>query len=379
MTPRRATPLIVLGNYPPDRQHSMLRVGREYARAFESLEAFTVETLSPVPVLGRFARGSAAKWAGYVDKLLLFRRRIRAAVATHRAAGLTPLVHIVDQGNAPWRAWASGAACTVTCHDVLAIRAAAGAFPGVRTRWTGRRQQELIRRHLLQFAHIAAVSEATAADLRQLGSRADIAVIPSPLGTQWHPPPAGTPPLPGDVTPPSPWILHVGGAHWYKNRSFLLPLFARLHGQGAVAGLLLVGPPLDLSGLPAAAASAVRRIDVADDALLQRLYASAAALVFPSLAEGFGLPVLEALACGGTVAAADIPPLREAGGDAAAYFDTSDPAAAADAVRRLLGEDAAARAHRRAAGLAHAARFGTGRFLSGYQRLFAGALLSTPP
>jgi glycosyltransferase involved in cell wall biosynthesis len=89
---------------------------------------------------------------------------------------------------------------------------------------------------------------------------------------------------------------------------------------------------------------------------LEGLYAIADAFVFPSLYEGFGLPVLEAMARGVPVACSDRSSLPEVAGDAALLFDPEDDRAIAGAVRRLLADRAEAD-RLRAAGRAQAARF----------------------
>jgi glycosyltransferase involved in cell wall biosynthesis len=73
---------------------------------------------------------------------------------------------------------------------------------------------------------------------------------------------------------------------------------------------------------------------------LVSLYRRASALVFPSLYEGFGQPVLEAMACGCPVACSDIPALVEVAGDAARTFRPTDPAGIADATNDLLADPA---------------------------------------
>jgi glycosyltransferase involved in cell wall biosynthesis len=78
---------------------------------------------------------------------------------------------------------------------------------------------------------------------------------------------------------------------------------------------------------------------VGDDRLSE-LYEGASLYVLPSLFEGFGLPVLEAMARGCAVVASDLPVLREVGGDACVYVDPLDPAAVASGVRRVLGDQA---------------------------------------
>jgi glycosyltransferase involved in cell wall biosynthesis len=94
---------------------------------------------------------------------------------------------------------------------------------------------------------------------------------------------------------------------------------------------------------------------VADEDM-EGLYALAACFVFPSLYEGFGLPVLEAMARGVPVATTDRGSLAEVAGDAALLFDPEDPRAIAAAVERLLG-DRGERDRLRRLGVAQAARF----------------------
>ena len=88
---------------------------------------------------------------------------------------------------------------------------------------------------------------------------------------------------------------------------------------------------------------------------LAEVYRRAAVVLIPSGAEGFGLPVIEALACGAAVVASDIPALREAGGPAAVYVPVGDVGAWSDAVAKLLADPAAAPP--RCARLAWAGRF----------------------
>jgi glycosyltransferase involved in cell wall biosynthesis len=100
-------------------------------------------------------------------------------------------------------------------------------------------------------------------------------------------------------------------------------------------------------------AARVRFVDYVSDADLEALWELAACAVFPTLAEGFGLPVVEAMARGVPVACSDIPVLREVGGDVPCYFDPHDPASVAGAVEAAI-RDAPARAP---AGRARAARY----------------------
>lgn len=101
----------------------------------------------------------------------------------------------------------------------------------------------------------------------------------------------------------------------------------------------------------------VRLLDWVSPEELEGLWALARAFVFPSLYEGFGLPVLEAMARGVPVACSNASSLPEVAGDAALMFDPYDEHAMARAIERLLALDEREREHARALGIARAARF----------------------
>ena len=126
--------------------------------------------------------------------------------------------------------------------------------------------------------------------------------------------------------PGYPYLLHVGNAKPHKNRRRLLQAFAA-SGLAAQCRLLLLGAP-ERDEVALATALGLRGnvlyAGLVPESLLPDYYRGATALVCPSLYEGFGLPALEAMACGTVVAAARSTSLPEVLGDAAAYFNPLD-------------------------------------------------------
>jgi glycosyltransferase involved in cell wall biosynthesis len=139
-----------------------------------------------------------------------------------------------------------------------------------------------------------------------------------------------------------PVVLAVSAKRTHKNLLRLLRAFARVREGVPEATLVLPGNPtrheeeLKEEAGRLGVADAVRFPAYVDAADLEGLYALAAAVVVPSIREGFGLPVLEAMQRGVPVAASNTSSLPEVGGDAARYFDPFDDASMADAIGELL-------------------------------------------
>jgi glycosyltransferase involved in cell wall biosynthesis len=151
-----------------------------------------------------------------------------------------------------------------------------------------------------------------------------------------------------------PFLLAVGSASPTKNLATLVTAWRRLN-RGEAARLVVAGGehPRVFRDTRLDDAPGLIRIGRVDDAALKALYEGARALVFPSIYEGFGLPPLEAMACGCPVAASTAAAVTEACGDATLVFDPHDVDAIAQAMRRLLDEPAL-RAALRSRGLQHA-------------------------
>ncbi len=138
-----------------------------------------------------------------------------------------------------------------------------------------------------------------------------------------------------------PFVLWVGTREPRKNLGFLLEVFNRLNvGRAEPLQLVLAGGPGWGKGLSTGVSpSWIRVVEGVDDETLVALYGAASVFVFPSLDEGFGLPVIEAMACGTAVVAADAGALPEVAGSAAELVPPGDLDGWIDAVFRVVSDE----------------------------------------
>ena len=161
--------------------------------------------------------------------------------------------------------------------------------------------------------------------------------------------------------PPRPFLLHVGPRLGYKNFDALLEAYAGSPAMVADFDLVAFGGgPWSLAERSRARSlgldPARLRLASGGDEALARLYATASLLALPSLHEGFGIPVLEAMSFGCPVACSAASALPEVAGEAARYFDPRDPGSIREAIEEVLGSPAL-RESLRAKGAARAAQF----------------------
>ncbi len=249
----------------------------------------------------------------------------------------------------------------VTVQDVTFV-----SHPEVHSALSRFHLQQMVPRACMRARLIIVPSRATAEELgRRCGVDASrMRIVPDGYDDARFTPAPG----PGDraalerygLRPP--FALFLGTLEPRKNLLRLLDAFALLRGQGLPHGLVLAGglgwgyqPVLDRLASPDLDGAVVRIGRVADRDL-PALYRSAAAFVYPSIFEGFGLPVLEAMACGTPVVTSNASSLPEVAGDAALTVSPDDVPALAAALRAALTDETVAR-RLRAEGPIRAARF----------------------
>jgi glycosyltransferase involved in cell wall biosynthesis len=256
----------------------------------------------------------------------------------------------------------------LTVHD-LAFRLFPETAPHSTRRWLARLDQALQR-----AAAVIAVSEATRDDLTRLyGVPSEcITVVPHGVDqTVFRPSPeARIAEVRAVFGIEGPYLLYLGGIEPRKNLARLVEAFGLLLRGAGAGGLMLVVAgggvewnPEGSGGLEAAlrtAAPGVRERIILTGYVAEAdkvaLLGGAKALVYPSLYEGFGLPALEAMACGTPVLTSNVSALPEVVGPAGLLVDPRDTEAIAEGMRRLC-EDEGLRARLREEGLARSGRF----------------------
>lgn len=223
-----------------------------------------------------------------------------------------------------------GAARVVTVHDMIPE-----LLPETRRRLDF---LTLKRRYVTEADHVICVSEWTRRDLERIYGplRASISVVHHGVDPRFAP---GAAPL---EQFPSRYLLFVGNRGSYKDADVL---FRALQGLPSDIALVCVGG----GSLTSQERVRLRSLGIEDrvsqttlpDSEMASAYGNALAFVFPSRFEGFGLPILEAMACGAPVVLARATAFPEVGGDAARYFEPGDDRDLIGVLREIVGSEAA--------------------------------------
>lgn len=258
--------------------------------------------------------------------------------------------HLVDHAYGHLTRWIEPKRTVITVHDMIALKTRRGFI------------QRNNLRGICRAARVICVSEATRREFLRLSGYPpeQTHVIYEGVGEEFFVEPAGDP-FERLGLPRARYLLHIGHVFPYKNIPGLLRVFSQLvNDQGADLFLLRVGGPFTREQQRLAQQlgieARIRHLGYVQSEQLPLLYRCAELLLFPSLDEGFGFPVLEAMASGLPVVASQRGALPEVAGPAALLADPSHPTALADQVRNLL-KDSALRSQLKEAGRQRARQF----------------------
>ncbi len=317
-----------------------------------------VRILPPfVRLFGRLPLAGRARASFNADRL--WNRMLSYPRRARHLAGDFDAFHVADHSYAQLVYALPAHRTGVFCHDLDAFRCLLDPERDPRPAWfraMARRVLAGLRRAAVVFHSTATIRQAILQHRLVPPDR----LVHAPYGVSGEFAPSGStaPPLP-DGLAPGAYLLHVGSCIPRKRIDVLLAAFAA--ARAARPGLRLVQVGGEWTGEQQAliarlgVGDAVVQLRGLDRSQLAALYRGTALVLQPSSAEGFGLPVVEALACGAPVLASDIPVLREVGGGAALYCPAGDVAAWGRTVAAILS--GALPVSPASARLAHASRF----------------------
>jgi len=238
--------------------------------------------------------------------------------AVERVVGALDVFHFSDW----WYPPQSGGLRSTMIHDLVPLH---------HPEWVHSRTE---RMHAAKYAHAARTCDVVIANSRF--TAADVAATLEVPRDRIHVAYPGVEPVfapDGECTDLGrPYALTVATLEPRKNLATLLRAYAHLDGELALA----VSGAAGWGRQPSLEAPGIVRLGYTSPAELPALYRGASVVVYPSLFEGFGMPIVEAMACGVPVVASDHASLDEACGDAAVRADPLDPDAVADAIRTAL-------------------------------------------
>jgi len=265
------------------------------------------------------------KWLGYIDQYVLFPIELRRYI---KKANADTLYIFTDNALGPWVPLLVNKAHVVHCHDFLAQQSALNQIPENKTGWTGRKYQAFIRRGYSKAQNFISVSKKTRDDLHLfLGRPPQISEVvynglnqafggqnvkESREELQKH----------TGIDLSNGYILHIGGNQWYKNRLGVIKIYDawRMQTEQNIP-LLMMGQAPSKSILEAYNLSEYKKdihlLTRVDDSVIRAAYSGASVLLFPSIAEGFGWPIVEAMASGCPVITTKAAPMTEIADDAA--------------------------------------------------------------
>ncbi|MEZ0485101.1 glycosyltransferase [Fibrella aquatica] len=287
---------------------------------------FNVEIWSPeAKFYNIFKHHWLKKWMGYIDQYIVFPSQIRKRA---NSVSSQSIFVFTDHAQGPWVTLLNEYPHVIHCHDFLAQQSALGEVLENPTSLSGRLYQAYIRRGFRRGKNFISVSAKTRSDLhRFLNFTPDISeIVYNSVNTVFEQRDIllsrETLSVKFDIDFRKGYILHVGGNQWYKNRRGVIEIYSfwREKYQNALP-LIMIGQKPN-NDLLLVVQNSVYKKDIyfltnLDDDHVVDAYAGASVFLFPSLAEGFGWPIAEAMTTGCPVITTNEAPMTEVAGNAA--------------------------------------------------------------
>ncbi len=269
------------------------------------------------------------KWLGYIDQYIVFPIEVKFKLLN---ASKDTLYVFADQALGPWVPLVKNKKHVVHCHDFLALKSALGKIPENPTSFSGKQYQNYIRNGFSKGKNFISISKKTQEDLHELhqGSIVKSAVCYNGLSRPFEPLSPSKSRIVLEeklkIKLSQGYIMHIGGNQYYKNRKGVIEIYDSWRSKSKNnIKLLLIGeePTQELIELQQKSLfkDDIHFVTNLEDQYINNVYSGALCLLFPSLDEGFGWPIIEAMASGCPVITTNRSPMNEVGGSAAFYID----------------------------------------------------------
>ena len=318
--------IVLIGNYKLLNSKSMNLYSLLLKKVLK-LNGHDVKLIYAKPILNKYDLkiNFIKKWFGYIDNYIIF------GLSLYRKTKGSDLVHICDQANSILYFFLSSKKVILTCHDLIHINLLSKKSLKIST--TGKIYQKLIVHYLKKIRTIITVSINTKKELIKFTNikKKNIEVIYNCLNQDFY-----------KINQNNKkkfllrksinyrYLLHVGGNAWYKNREGLIKIFYSFlkFNKRKNYKLILVGDKIspELNKLIKSLNLENKIINIINPPHkdLRNFYSCAYALIFPSIKEGFGWPIIEAQACGCPVFTTNKPPMNEIGLNSVFYLNINN-------------------------------------------------------
>jgi glycosyltransferase involved in cell wall biosynthesis len=309
--------LVLINNYKIPLLKSMDLYTKSIQKGLK--KKIKVEIIYPKPILNKinFKFYIIKKWLGYIDKYLIFGIKIFFTL------NKKDIVHICDQANSILFPFIRSKYKIITCHDLIMINYSKQKKN--KLSFFGKIYQKLILYYLIKFKNIICVSKHTLKDLSKFKkiNNDNIKVIYNSFNKN-------------DFNKNfnkkiihDKYFLHVGADMFYKNKINLIKIYSEFFKRNKKYKLVLAGDKNSNKIL-----NLIKKLKLQNNIIeiykpsfydLKSLYLHAEALIFPSIYEGFGRPIVEAQTLGCPVFTSNLPPMNEVGLDSVFYIDPFNP------------------------------------------------------
>ena len=332
------------------------------------------------------------KWLGYIDQFIIFPILLRSRL---RKISLDTVFVIADQALGPWVPAVAKRPHVIHVHDFMALKSAMGEYHQNPTSWTGKVYQKLILRGFNHGKRFVSVSKNSQIDLqRYLKTPADESIsiyngLNYPFRSLSRTEASSAFTAAGYTLPKDGFLLHVGGNQWYKNRSGVLEIYSSYIKQTTdPKPLIMIGskPTTQLmckaNEINNSNTGVVLFLVIPPTEVVCAAYSMASAFIFPSIAEGFGWPIIEAMACGCPVLTTNEAPMTEVGGCLATYipsmsdFDSTESWAnkSAQILKSVISSDPETLKNKRSDRIKYALNFDLDKTLDEYETAYQRAM-----